>query len=69
METTFKILWRDLGCPIETWSYHFAEKLIRVRRHHIDAAAGNPEAVCTVVCADPLSDDPKYGIGLIDSEP
>jgi hypothetical protein len=69
METTFKILWRDLGCPIEPGSYPFAGKLIRVRQHHIDTAAGNPDAVCTVVCADPLSDDPKYGLASIDPEP
>ena len=68
MEETFKILWRDIGCPIGPGLYPFAGKLIRVRQHHIDAAAENPDAVCTVVCDNPLAAVPSYALTSIDPD-
>ena len=67
MTETFNILWRDVGCPIEPGNYDFAGKSIRVRQINIDEAAGDPEAVCTVVAITPLLGEIMYYIlGTVD---
>ena len=65
MTETFNILWRDIGCPIEPGTYSFAGNNIRVQQIHIDAAAGNPEAVFTVVDISPRIGERMYILGIL----
>jgi hypothetical protein len=70
MEKRFTIRWRELGSPTEPGYYSFAEgKRVRVRQHNIYAAEGNPDAICVIMCGNPLAEDPKYALGSIDPDP
>ena len=67
---TFNVLWRDLGCPIAPGKYPYAGKSILVKQVHIDAVAGNPDAVCTVVGGTVLSTgETAYSLSTLILEP
>jgi hypothetical protein len=65
----FKIRWNDLGCPTEPGNYEYQGNLVKVTRGNIEAAGGNPDAICTLICFTPISGPSSWVLGSIDSDP
>jgi len=69
MSRTLFVQWRELGCPSAPGTYECDGKPVRVRQVNIDAAIGNPDAICHVVVFQPRSGPPQYSIGAVNPYP
>ena len=62
----FEIRWSDLGCcPTAPDLYDYKGKPVLVMRSNIQDAQNNPDAICTVICATPVSGPETCAVGEI----
>jgi hypothetical protein len=61
----FEIRWSDLGCPTAPDLYDYKGKPVLVTRSNIQDAQNNPDAICTVICATPVSGPETCAVGEI----
>jgi hypothetical protein len=66
--TTYQIRWSDLGCPQIPGVHHWNGHKIMVRKQKIEAARGNPDAICTILCAPALVGGTRCSLTAIDPE-
>ena len=51
-EERSRVLWSALGCPTQPGIYDWNGYLVHVEQPHVDAAEGNPDAICYLTAAD-----------------